>query len=288
MSFNLSAGGFSDPDGDSFTIWEYETNATGTYTNIGNSTASILWNVTNMTSGFFFVRPRSIAMNNQSNYLSNATVFEIDNTKPFITINRPQNQTYNTSNQTVNATFSEAVDTCMVELNGANTPFACNKNTSVLLAEGSNIIRVWANDTSGNMNVSETLGLSLDTIPLQITVLSPQNTTYSGLNITLNFTTSETADSCRYGLNGINSAIPCAAVTFISSEGLNTIKVWANDTTGNLNVSPTVSFSVDMIPPAVSLQSPQNITYGSTTIILNFTRSPSDVCKYELDGSNTT
>src|SRR3989338_664015 len=203
MSFNLSAGGFSDPDGDSFTIWEYETNATGTYTNIGNSTASILWNVTNMTSGFFFVRPRSIAMNNQSNYLSNATVFEIDNTKPFITINRPQNQTYNTSNQTVNATFSEAVDTCMVELNGANATFACNKNTSVLLAEGSNIIRVWANDTMGNLNVSSTLGVSLDTQKPLIIINRPQNQTYTSANQTVNATFSESVSTCKTELNGV-------------------------------------------------------------------------------------
>lgn len=90
-----------------------------------------------------------------------------------------------------------------------------------------------------------------------------------------------------------------AAIWKYSAENLTNgnhlIKVWANDTSNNWNVSSTINFTVspssDGIPPSISIQSPQNTTYTTATVDLNFTATDSDgvlSCLYELDGTNTT
>ncbi len=100
--------------------------------------------------------------------------------------------------------------------------------------------------------------LPLD-VPI-ITIQSPQNTTYASATLSLNYTVSSdlAVSQCKYELNGgANVSLAnCANTTFTATEGSNSLKVWANDTTGNWGVSATLSFTVDTTPPVVAITTP--------------------------------
>ena len=56
--------------------------------------------------------------------------------------------------------------------------------------------------------------------------------------------------------------------TFNFSDGLNTVKIYAIDSTGNINSSETVNFTVDTTNPEVTINT-QSGNYGRTSNILN-------------------
>jgi len=130
----------------------------------------------------------------------------------------------------------------------------------------------------------------LDSIPPLISISSPQNTSYNVKNISLNYTASDSSgiNVCKYSLDGAANITlsSCTNTTLTSlSEGSHNVIVYANDTLGNLN-SSSVVFSVDSLPPAISINSPQNITYGTSNIFVNFSTSDNSLvssCRVYLD-----
>jgi parallel beta-helix repeat protein len=91
----------------------------------------------------------------------------------------------------------------------------------------------------------------LDTTPPAISIISPQNTTYSTTSVPLTFTVNEPTSWCGYSLDG-NVTIPsCANNTLkdLTNGGHNVI-IYANDTSGNMN-SSRVYFTVLIKPDLV-------------------------------------
>jgi hypothetical protein len=123
--------------------------------------------------------------------------------------------------------------------------------------------------------------------PLNISITSPENKTYTTNEIPLTFTTSKQASSISYSLDGeANVSITGNTTLMGLPDGAYSIVVYANDTDGNTAVSETANFSVDT-PPNVSLLSPQNTTYNSVSIALNFTvNQPTKQLSYSLDEQN--
>jgi hypothetical protein len=123
--------------------------------------------------------------------------------------------------------------------------------------------------------------------PLNLSIVSPENTTYFTNEIALTFTTSKQASSMSYSLDGETNVSITGNTTLTGlSDGAHSIVVYAKDTDGNTAASEAVNFSVDT-PPNVSLLSPQNTTYNSTSITLNFTvNQPAKQLSYSLDGQN--
>jgi hypothetical protein len=113
--------------------------------------------------------------------------------------------------------------------------------------------------------------LGRDTIPPQITIITPENTTYNTQNnLQLNYTVTDNVavDSCWYSLdNGDNISLPsCANTTFnVTSDGSHNIRIYANDTSSNEN-STIVYFSVDSTPPTILEISVTNITTSSAIV----------------------
>lgn len=223
--------------------------------------------------------------------------FTIDTIGLEIVITAPQNTTYTTSiGRPVDFYLSEEADTCILEywsnidpVRSNYTMPSCANATSVTVDEGLNSVRVWANDSAGNMNVSLTRSYTIDTIPIYSNIVLPQNLSYTTTNRSLNFTVSETPNSCKYELNGANVTISCANTTFTGTEGSNTLKLWTEDINGNTNDSNPVKFTLDTIAPYINIIIPTNTTYTTTNISLNFTvNEPPDICKYELNNVNKT
>ncbi|OIO80894.1 hypothetical protein AUJ84_02370 [Candidatus Pacearchaeota archaeon CG1_02_32_132] len=155
------------------------------------------------------------------------------------------------------------------------------------LAYGSHSLVVYANDTLGNANSTSVdffvgVGQILDTTLPSVRMVYPQNTTYNFIQTELNYTASdETAlSSCWYSLNlGLtNASVVCGQnVTGLNSgQGNSTWKIWANDTSNNVN-SSTITFDVDGISPVVSIVEPQNLSYNTNSLEINYSASDANL-----------
>jgi len=135
---------------------------------------------------------------------------------------------------------------------------------------------------SVNINTSEeelryyTINNTLEVTPPIMTILYPENLTYS-LNVSeLNYTFIETnPDSCWYSIdNGdTNSSAILMGNNFTdveSVEGSNNWTLWCNDTANNEGIASVV-FVKDTIFPVLTIYSPTNTTYGRNNISINFT-----------------
>ncbi|MDD3792125.1 MAG: kelch repeat-containing protein [Candidatus Bathyarchaeota archaeon] len=121
------------------------------------------------------------------------------------------------------------------------------------------------------------------TVPPKISVLSPENKTYTVT--TLDFTINRDVQWIGYSLDGkqnvtVTSGLQLSGLT----HGPHHITVYANDTSGNMAVSETVHFSVDLIGPEIMILSPKNQSYDTTDMQLTFTiNEPVTYLAYILD-----
>ena len=120
----------------------------------------------------------------------------------------------------------------------------------------------------------------------EISILSPENKTYAVKEIPLIFTASEPISWMGYSLDSqINITISSNTTIPNLSHGLHTIVVFANSTWGYMGYSEEVYFTVDTMPPNIEVISPQNKTYETSSISLNFTVDESTTwIGYSLDG----
>lgn len=132
-----------------------------------------------------------------------------------------------------------------------------------------------------------------DITPPNVTINTPTAIYYNTVSITLNTTvTDDTAvDSCWYSLNswGTNTSYNCSDVVMTASEGSNTVWVGANDTLGNENTTESVTFTVDLTNPNVTIHWPQNHTKTKERVTpFNFTATDNIAatltCYLYLDG----
>jgi len=83
------------------------------------------------------------------------------------------------------------------------------------------------------------------TAPPTISIASPENKTYTVNNVSLTFTVNEPTSWIGYSLNG-QANVTIAGNTTLSglSDGSHSLKVYANDTAGNMGGSETVYFTI--------------------------------------------
>jgi len=180
-----------------------------------------------------------------------------------------------------NISVSENIGGCLFQINGTNytetlqkdagTSSYCYYNQTGLTGNQTRCAVVYANDTFGNLNMNSSMicrntnEQQPDLVPPDITINKPLNdTTKSDL---FNFTFSDVRCS-SYSINGTANVTNCSISNnmwtgqlSLSSNGVHNITVYANDTSGNLNV--TIRYWVrDTIAPAIT-----NVTNGSTQAI---------------------
>ncbi len=202
-----------------------------------------------------------------------------DTTPPTIKIQTPTNITYTKTILPLNFTVFDIgeVSSCRYEINNSSGQYQisipnCQNTTLVGVTEGSNEIRVWANDTSNNWNVSSAVYFTIDTMPPSIDIGSPGNTTISDSTPLLNVTFGEVVNAAWYRIDsGANSIIfrGISNLTFKPTklaDGLHNITVWANDSAGNIN-SSMVWFTIDSAAPTIQKQSPLTITNNKTPLL---------------------
>ena len=158
---------------------------------------------------------------------------------------------------------------------------------------------VGGNVTAINLNSSMNITLMLMNPP-SVTVLSPQNTTYTSSTIQINVSASDVS-----GVAAVKARIDDTTnvtLTNVSgywvnqttlSDGTHSIRFYAYDTYGNVNSSQSVEFGVDLLPPSITfVQAPANnsIVNHSVTILVNVSDSVSNVSTaiINVNGANHT
>ncbi len=90
-----------------------------------------------------------------------------------------------------------------------------------------------------------TVYFTVDTVPPTISIVSPENRTYDTTDISLNFTVSEPFSWAGYSLNGHENVTIAGNTTLTGlSDSSYNLRVYANDTAGNMGYSETVCFSI--------------------------------------------
>ena len=133
--------------------------------------------------------------------------------------------------------------------------------------------------------------------PPQITITSPENKTYNTNTLYLNVSTDKNASWCGYSLdNQENISMTKLNDTYFwylnssMTEGSHNVIFWCNDTSGDVWNSTTRYFSVDTIPPAITIYSPEDKRYDTIYIDLNWSTNESletlDWTAYSLNGAS--
>jgi hypothetical protein len=196
------------------------------------------------------------------------------------------NYSKSSSNQTFNASVLElyAYNVIFQFSNGSGQDFnvsatnlsgywSASYNVSSL-AEGTNIVTVFANDSAGNVNKTETISFTTDYTLPAVNFMSPSNgSNYSltSYNITFNASVLEqnpykvifmfdNGSGADFNVTSENSSGYWSASYNVSSltEGFHTVILFANDTVGYVNKTQTISFTTDYTLPAVNWISPSS------------------------------
>lgn len=210
----------------------------------------------------------------------------------------------------VNVTVGDetGVDSALLEWNGTNesmtkvgsgTNVTFNVNKTGLLNASTYVSKVWANDTSGNWNSSETRQVSTsfaDTTPPTISLISP-----SDLNVSVarnwtyvNITSNEALSTAILQWNGTNYTTTSANSTnwYLNRSDANgnyTYSVWVNDSSGNVNISPNYWVYFDNVMPLISwgagtLNDGVTVTQSNVYLNTSWTENNPSTITFWVDG----
>nr|AIF01511.1 periplasmic copper-binding protein [uncultured marine group II/III euryarchaeote KM3_149_F06] len=230
---------------------------------------------------------------------------------PGVTINVPTASNYSSASFDFNVTLNEN-GSVMFSLNGGTTNTSMDStdnqnfnytNSSVL--DGSYTFQVYANDTLGNDNHTESVDFVVDTTSPVISYVSPteddgffKNSANVLVNVTVTETNLKNISSRLYNssnvllLTSTGTSSPLHTVFLQSVDGLFYYNSTAYDYVGNSVSAPTRNLTIDTTHPTFNMNEPLNQTY--TSVQTSFDPSPSDTnidtCWYSLDGgaTNTT
>lgn len=225
-----------------------------------------------------------------------------DTTPPSVLLNSPTNTTYSSSTVVVNATVTDSgsgvqvalfevdslYNTTLIRQTGTN--FYYNDITS-FTPDGSHKIRIYANDTAGNVNGSQTQFFTADTTAPTVVINSPTNTTYSTASIGINATVTDITSSVQTVLCEIDDLYNVTLIhvganfywndtVSFTPNGSHSVRIYANDTVGNMNHSQTQLFNVNTTQPTN-----YGVVMGKVTDLAN---NPASGVKVSIGDQNST
>ncbi len=185
-----------------------------------------------------------------SNWLSSNEEFQpigYGKISPQITILNPVNKIYR--NITIEYTINKAVSWAAYCIDGgANVTLSGNPEISGL-ADGEHDLVIYANDTLGNIGVSQIAHFAIDNTAPVITVISPQEQTYDSADIALIFIINEPVKEISYTLDGrVPTEITGNLTLPALPDGNHRLIVNATDELGNAGASIEVNFEVSTFP----------------------------------------
>jgi len=133
--------------------------------------------------------------------------------------------------------------------------------------------------------------------PPSITIEHPINTTYSTSVIDFNITGNEDLSYCNFTLDGTGylemTQFNATLFNFTNDSmlaGQYTASFVCNDTTGNINETENVTFSIDLTPPNINFTEPTPENGASTStasVEINITTTETDLSNFVYSWNNT-
>jgi len=168
--------------------------------------------------------------------------FAVDETSPYITLLEPKNKTYTTPE--IPLSFETPEPSNLRYVLDGHQPVSISENTSLKgVSDGLHSLILYGTSIFDTNYVSDIIHFEVDTQPPQVTLFPIENNTR---NIPLNFTVDESTSWIGYSLDGQANAtlVENSTISGLSS-GLHELKVYANDTSGNMGASETISFTIE-------------------------------------------
>jgi len=191
------------------------------------------------------------------NNVTEAYTFVVDNDAPLLSfvLPTPENETIVwTSNRTIYVSSNEALadNQVWLEIDGSNETMTKINSTNYYydfnLSDGNYTYKVYANDAYGNLGVSETRTMTIDTTtPPIFSIDTPQNTTYNALSVPLDVSSSGREVVSWYfsiDYSAWDSFSPNTTLVGFEENGVYRLDVLAVDILG-LNTTETVYFSLN-------------------------------------------
>jgi len=154
--------------------------------------------------------------------------------------------------------------------------------SSTLSSSGIYYWNYFSCDNLGNCNFSsQNYTLNIDSVPPKINITFPENNSNHSTNtLNVNYTVSDDLSGisgCWYSNDSFSenySLINCENITNVFwSEGFHDVKIWVNDTLGNIN-SSEIYFTIDTKGPKTFLDFPkEGEIINSTSYLLNASSS---------------
>ncbi len=219
-----------------------------------------------------------------------------DRTAPSVNITNPTNNSnFSSSVQAFNATVTDTfsnVDQVIFVFSTNTTPFnrsatniSGNWNTNVDLStvvEGTHIITVFANDTSNNINITQSITIIIDRTNPLVNITTPVNGTNlssgtQAFNTTVQDLTARQVIFVFNNASGNDFNVTAANNSgnwhnnvdlsrFIESKSHN-VTVFANDSLNNINYTESIWFTVDRTAPNVTIINTSFSTTSTTPVI---------------------
>jgi len=142
---------------------------------------------------------------------------------------------------------------------------------------------------------------TIDSTAPTITIIDPDNATYTQTSVTAQITLNEAGSAVLYSLDGganttmtkVSDTLFTATISGLGDQQNHNIIFYANDSVGNMGVSSVKYFTVDTTAddttsPAIVVWSPTNGThYSNTSVLFNITTDENlSWAGYSLDGGS--
>lgn len=217
---------------------------------------------------------------NYSRILIFPAIVSIDILNPALNLSEPRNATYYI-NQSMSLNYSAS--DIMLQSAWYNidegTNYSLSGNTTFNLSYGYHRFYIYANDTKGNLNITNVNFSVLQILTLDI--IKPENTSYNSRNILVNLS-STGADNVWF-YNGTANITYTTPGYYNFSEGFNQFIAYSNNS--QLSNSTNINFTVDSIQPYVAFTQPLGNSVFTYNIFINITNNSDAVNIWFFNGT---
>ncbi len=215
------------------------------------------------------------AYDNVNNVVTVSVTFVVDTVKPIVTITSPT-ESLVTSSAVVTWTGSDVTSGILnyqscVDGGAWSGPSGALTRTFAL-ADGQHTLQVRAFDKAGNF-ATTFRNFTLDATLPNVVISAPASlAVFNGTSVTVNWNGSDATSGVQgyqYKLDAASYSGTIEANTFTFtglSDMLHTVIIKVTDNAGNINTA-TIQFRVDTIAPALSITSPGNNTYSTSSSV---------------------
>ena len=184
-----------------------------------------------------------------------------------VTINSPESRIYNASEVPLSFTANSSVTQIEYRIDSGDPvvlPFSSSTDGLNLsgLSEGNHVLLATATGSNW-LNKSDLVYFAVDTVAPNISVLSPQNQTYTTTDVSLCFYVDDPFSLTAYVLDGGENVTIDGNTTLTLSGGVHSLRLCTEDTAGNTGTSETLHFAIEQV--STPSAEPTESTHPETT-----------------------